>query len=122
MTTKCFTTLKRVLIYLWLSMVDILLQGNNSQCLFLKEFVNSDFKKQVIDMAGVCDIPISANLPALCLMSLENTLKPYVYYYDDIGCYTFVHESVLEIMMSTFVERHPQHVLESINICLISVV
>ena len=70
----------------------------------------------MIDMAGVCDVPVSANLAALCLMSLASTLKPYVYYYESIGCYTFVHESILEIMMSTFVERHPQHVLESIII------
>lgn len=61
----------------------------------------------------MCHVTFNEHLAAHCLLSLVNNLSQFVMYDEEAGSFTFLHESILEILMSTFVKRHPQHVFES---------
>ncbi len=68
-----------------------------------------------IDLAFLCQIPISDYLQTYTLQALATQVQSFVTFYEVRACYTFAHESIMEAMMTSFGERHPQEVLEGTN-------
>jgi len=78
----------------------------------VQDFTDTDFRKHVSDLANVCHVPFNEHLSAHCLLALVNHLSPFVYYDDHSESFSFIHESILEILMSSFVRRHPKYVFQ----------
>ncbi|WAR10205.1 FEM1C-like protein [Mya arenaria] len=107
-------TLHRSDIHAYFALVVMMFQpGARLYAKKLRDLQDETFLQQLQSLAEVCKVPITEKLPEQLLTSLSGQLTPYVYWEKNIDCYTFSHESVMELMMSSFVKRHPQHVLET---------
>lgn len=82
----------------------------------LEEFKDEAFRTKFLDLAFLCKVPISDHISKFTLEALDSQLKPFVSYYKEKQCYTFVHESIMEAVMASFGERHPQEVLEGCSL------
>jgi len=58
-------------------------------------------------------VPVNEALPGNMISLLTNQLSSYIHYEEEIKTFTFIHESIMEVLMSSFVRFHPQHILES---------
>ncbi|XP_052234805.1 uncharacterized protein LOC127847147 [Dreissena polymorpha] len=99
--------------YGYLALVLLMLQKDG--ILFVNKLEGSSdekFQNKVADLAFLCKVPNTDHLNKFILDALKNTVKCFVDYYSDRKCYTFAHESIMESIMASFGERHPQEVLE----------
>ena len=80
---------------------------------FLQELNDNKFLKEFEQLAKVCKVPVNEALPGNMISLLTNQLSSYIHYEEEIKTFTFIHESIMEVLMSSFVRFHPQHILES---------
>ena len=100
--------------YGYLAMVIMMFQKDG--ILFGEKLANPDddtqFRDKMLDLAFICQIPQSDHIFRFTLEGLQTQVGTFVNYYGDRDCFTFSHESIMEAMMASFGERHPQEVLE----------
>ena len=73
---------------------------------------DTQFRDKMLDLAFLCQLPESDHLFKFTMDALKMQVGTFVNFYEDKNCFTFSHESIMEALMASFGERHPQEVLE----------
>ena len=100
--------------YAYLAMVIMMFQKDG--ILYTEKLAHPDddtaFRDKMLDLAFLCQLPESDHIFKFTLDALQIQVGTFTNYYEDKDCFTFSHESIMEALMASFGERHPQEVLE----------